>query len=36
MLVLLVPTVQVLSTLEQVFIKDLFALCSIYLYLDPE
>ena len=30
------PQPEVLSALEQVFIKDLFVLCSIHLCLDPD
>jgi hypothetical protein len=30
------PQSEVLSTLEQVFIKDLYLLCSIHLCLDPD
>ena len=30
------PQSEVLSTLEQVFIKDLSVLCSVHLSLDPE
>ena len=30
------PQAEVLSTLEQVFIKDLSILCSVHLSLDPE
>ena len=30
------PSPQVLSALEQVFIKDLFVLCSVHLCLDPD
>ena len=30
------PQSEVLSALEQVFIKDLFVLCSVHLSLDPD
>ena len=30
------PQSEVLSTLEQVFIKDIYVLCSVHLSLDPD